>query len=282
MTHRVIIACICAAIGLALLAPAATAVTPGLLTQSVTTLTPADLYGKTPAAFEYRVMRSFRQMAALDAPGKRLRVGIGYNDFDFATISGNAWTLDVAFERTQSPWGWGLLTPSQLWDISGFDDLIQLGLAPYVFTYVNETIRLSGYAEIDTTNSDITGIGDDTAYAIGGSASAQFKAGDMVTIAPVGLVQYYATGQDGQDDSLALMLGADLDVVLGEQFAINVYGYYTYENENDDLDDSFFEYGASFTFTLTEGWGVTVGYEATTSAVEYDANRFYVNGQYDF
>ena len=170
----------------------------------------------------------------------------------------------------------------QLWDIGGFDDLLQLGLAPYVFTHINETIRLTGFAEIDMTNSDIAGIGDDTSYAIGGSASAHFKAGETVTISPVGLVQYYATGQDGQDDSLAVMLGADLDVVLGGQFTIDVYGYYTYENENDDLDDSFFEYGASFTFTLSEGWGVTVGYEATTSADEYDADRFYVNGQYDF
>jgi hypothetical protein len=283
MTHRVVLSLICAAVGLAVLMPGAVAATPTpMLTQPVPTLSAADLFGKTPGAFQYRVLRSLRQLALLDAPEKRARFGVGYEDFDFGTLSGNAWTFDVGFERTQSPWGWGLLSPSQVWDIDGFDDLLQIGLAPYVFTYINETIRLSGFGEIDMTNSDIAGIGDETSYGLGGSASALFKAGGAVTIAPIGMVQYYATGQEGQDDSLALMLGANLDVVLGEQFDIDVYGFYTYENQNDDLDDSFFEYGASFTFTISEGWGVTVGYEATASADEYDAGRLYVNGQYDF
>jgi hypothetical protein len=281
MTHRVIAALICAVVGLAVVVPSS-ATAAAMLTQPVPTLSVTDLYGKTPSAFQYRVLRSFRQLALLDAPAKRIRLGIGYDDFDFATLSGNAWTFDVGFERTQSPWGWGLLSPSQVWDISGLNDLRQIGLAPYVFTYINETIRLSGFAEIDTTNSDIVGIGDDTSYGVGGTASALFKASEAVTIAPVGMVQYYATGQDGQDDSLTLVLGTDLDVVLGGQFTIDAYGYYTYENQNSDLDDSFFEYGASLTFTISKGWGVTVGYEATTGAAEYDANRFYVNGQYDF
>lgn len=283
MIRRMILLSVCVLVGVVVLLPGpAPATAVATTTQTPPTLTAADLFGKTPEAFQYRVLRSMRRIAVLGAPTQRVRFGIGYNDFEFGPYDGNAWTFDVAYEQTQSPWGWGLLSPTQLWDISGLNDLLQIGLAPYVFTYINETVRVSGFVEVDLTNSDITGIGDETSYAAGGSVSAVLTVADMVTITPVGIVEQYWAGQDGQDDSTILQVGSDVAIDLGEQFDITLYGFYTIDTQNDDLDDSFFEYGASLTFTIAEGWGLTVRYEGTTGAEEFDANRIFVDAQYDF
>jgi hypothetical protein len=261
----------------------AQAVTPAVTQATPSVVTPASwLYGKTPEAFPYRVMRSMRRVVVQGAPEKRLRFGVGYDDFTFGTLDGDAWTFDVGFERTQSPWGWGLLSPSQLWDIAGLDDLLQVGAAPYAFTFVGGNVRLDAYAEADVANSDITGIGDDTSYAVGGSATGHFELGDAVTITPVGMFQQYWTGQEDQDDSTTFMVGSQVDVVLGSGFDLDVYGYVTYETQNDDVDDTFWEYGAKLTFTISEGWGVTVGYEASTGAESFDVDRFFVDAQCDF
>jgi hypothetical protein len=283
MAGRITLLFVCVLVGAAVLSPGtARATGVATLQQTVPTLTAADLYGKTPEAFQYRVLRSMRRIAVLDAPMQRARFGIGYNDFEFGTYDGEAWTFDVAYERTQSPWGWGLLSPSQLWDISGLDDLLQIGLAPYVFTYVSDTVRVSGFVEVDLTNSDIAGIGDETSYAVGGTVSATLTVSEMLTIAPVGIFEQYWAGQDGQDDSTIFQVGSDVAIDLGEQFDIAIYGYYTFDSQNDDIDDSFFEYGASLTFMIAESWGVTVGYEGTSGAEEFEADRVYVDAQYDF
>ena len=253
------------------------------LTQETPSVTPASwLYGKTPEAFQYRVLRSMRRVVVQGAPDKRLRFGVGYDDFKFGTLEGNAWTFDVGFERTQSPWGWGVLSPSQLWELAGLDDLLQIGAVPYVFTVVGGNIRLDGFAEVDVTNSDIIGIGDETSYAVGGSATGHFEVGEAVTITPVGMFEQYWTGQEGQDDSTIFMLGSQVDVVLGSGFDLDIHGYVTFDAQNDDVDDTFWEYGATLTFTISEGWGVTIGYEATTGAEDFSSDRFFVDAQVDF
>jgi len=280
MIHKTALGLAAAVLALAMLTPALAALPT--LQQTVPTVTAADLFGKTPEAFQYRVLRSYRKLSVLEMPTQRIRFGAGYENFDFGVLDGDAWTFDAGYERTLSPTGWGLLVPAQIWDISGLDNLLQLGLAPYAFTYVNETIRVGGFVELDFTNSDIASIGDDTSYGIGGSASALFKPSEIVTIAPVGLVEYYWTGQPGQDNSAILQAGVQVGVAPGEHFDFDLYGYFTYDAQNDDLDGTFWEYGASVTFTITEGWGVTVGYEAVSGADEFDVDRFTIDAQYDF
>ncbi|MBN1917658.1 MAG: hypothetical protein JW889_07100 [Verrucomicrobia bacterium] len=282
MNRKIALCLAGAALACAALAPMPARGAAAMLQATPPTLTAADLFGGTPEAFQYRVLRSYRKVAALEIPQQRIRFGVGYEDLSFGAFDGNAWTFDLGYERTMSPWGWGVLVPSQLWDLSGLEDLLQLGFAPYAFTYVNETIRVGGFVEIDFTNSDIAGIGDDTSYGLGGSASALFKPADIVTIAPVGLVEYYRTGQDSQEDSAIVQAGVQVAVTPGEHFDFDLYGYFTYDAQNDDLDGTFWEFGASLTFTITEGWGVTVGYEAVTGADEFDADRFFVDAQYDF
>jgi len=282
MNHKTVLCLAIVALACAALSSASGQGGAATLHSTVPTLTAADLFGKTPEAFQYRVLRSYRKLAALEVPEQRIRFGAGYESFDFGALEGDAWTFDFGYERTLSPTGWGILVPSQLWDMSGLDDLLQIGIAPYAFTYVNETIRVGGFVELDMANSDVAGIGDDTSYGIGGSASALFKPAEIVTIAPVGLVEYYRTGQDGQDDSAIVQAGVQLGVAPGQRFEFGAYGYLTYDAQNDALDGTFWEYGASVTFTITKGWGVTAGYEGVSGADEFDTDRFFVDAQYDF
>jgi len=246
------------------------------------TLRVQQLFGKTPAAFQYTVLRAMRQIVVQPAPGKRVRFGVGYQNFDFASLDDNIWSFRGAYEQTQSPWGWGLLAPAQLWELTDFDDLLQLGVIPHAFTYVNDIVRLDGFIEVDRSNSDILGIDDATSYGAGGSASARLEVTEGVTICPVGMYEHYWTGQDEQDDSSIFTAGADVDVAAGETFKLDVYGYFTLDTKNDDLDGSYWEYGASVTITVAEGWGVTIGYEGMAGAEEFDSNTFYVDAQVDF
>jgi hypothetical protein len=282
MNHRIVLCLAIAALACTVLSPAPARGSAPTLQAAVPTLTAADLFGKTPEAFQYRVLRSYRTLSTLEMPQQRVRFGAGFESFDFGGSEGDIWTFDAAYERTLSPTGWGVLVPSQLWDVEELNDLVQIGIAPHVFTYINETIRLGGFVDLDTTNSDIAGIGDDISYGIGGSASALFKPSDIITIAPVALVEYYWTGQDAQDDSAIVQAGVQFALRPGEHFGFDLYGYFTYDSENNDLDDSFWEFGASLTFTISEGWGLTVGYEAVSAAEELETDRFYVNAQYDF
>jgi hypothetical protein len=151
-----------------------------------------------------------------------------------------------------------------------------------VFAFVGGNIRLDGFAEVDVANSDILEIGDETSYAIGGSATGHFEVGEAVTITPVGMFEQYWAGQEDQDDSTIFMVGSKVDVVLGSGFDLDIHGYVTYDTQNDDVDDMFWEYGATVTFTISEGWAVTVGYQATTGAEEFSLDRFFIDGQYDF
>ena len=208
MAFKTVLCLVAAAIGQGFVpAQPAQAFVPTVTQETPSVTSPAWLFGKSPEAFQYRVLRSMRRVVVQGVPDRRLRFGIGYDDFKFGTLEGNAWTFDVGFERTQSPWGWGMLSPSQLWDLAGLDDLLQIGAVPYAFTFVGGNVRLDGFAEADVTNSDIAGIGDETSYAVGASATGTFEVGEAVTITPVGMFEQYWAGRAGQDDSTTLLLG---------------------------------------------------------------------------
>jgi hypothetical protein len=241
-----------------------------------------NLFGKTPAAFQYTVLRAMRGIVVQPAPGKRAQLGVSYQDFDFASLNDNLWTIRAAYEQTQSPWGWGLLAPLQVWDLSDLGDLLQLGLAPHAFAYVGDIVRLDGFFELDRSNSDVDGIEDATSYGVGGSASARFEVTQGVTICPVGMHEHYWTGQDGQDDSNVFSAGATAQVAAGGSFSFDLHGFFTLDTTNDELDGSYWEYGASVTVTVAKGWGITVGYEGIAGAEGFDSNTFSVDAQVDF
>ncbi len=241
-----------------------------------------------PSAFQYDLIRALRPIVVQGAPGQRVRFGLGYEDLEVGTLDGTSWSFVGAFERTQSPWGWGVLLPGQNVSLEGVlgtvgvdEEFWQGGVMPYVFSTLGGRGRAGGFVELDFTSSDLAGIGDVTSYAAGAFCSAQFEVGENVTIAPAGFYEHYWTGQDGQDDSDIFTLGPQVEVSLGG-FDLSVYGFFTLDTTNDALDGTFWEYGATVTFTIAEGWGITIGYEGTAGADEFDSNKVTVDAQWDF
>ncbi len=243
---------------------------------------PGDLIGKTASSFAHTVARSVRKAISLEVPHRRWEYSVAYEDIEYLDLSGHSWLLITGYERTFSPWGCGVLVPIQRWSLNGFDDFWQIGIVPYVFFTVKDIGRLGVFVEADRSFSDIEGLDDETSWAAGAFASVPFPLGDTVTLTPVVIYEYYWTGQESFNDSNLFTLGPKVDFAVTDNVSIGVFGFYTIDTENDEIDDSYWEYGTTLTFVIKETWGITLGYQGIEGAKDLDYNRYFLGAHLNF
>jgi len=244
--------------------------------------TPSDLLLKTAAAFPNTVMRSVRDAVVMKVPARRWEFNVAYEDVEYLDVNGHSWLFTGGYERTYSPWGWGVLVPLQRWSLSGVDDFWQVGVVPYAFTVVKDVVRVGGFVEVDRTNSDVEGLGDETSWAAGVFASGPFALSDAATLTPVCLYEHYWTGQDQFKDSNLFTLGPKVDVALSDSFYVGMFTFYTVETTNDEIDGSYWEYGVILTYLVKETWGISVGYQGIGGAQDLDYDKFILGAHLNF
>jgi len=247
-----------------------------------TSTDPGDLLCKTAVAFPSTVARSLRNAILQEVPARRWEFNMAYEDIEYLDVRGHSWLFTGGYERTYSPWGWGVLVPIQRWSLSGYEEFWQVGVVPYAFTVVKDVVRVGGFVEVDRTNSDIEGLGDETSWATGVFASGLFALSDTVTLTPVGLYEHYWTGQDPLKDSNLFTLGPKLDFALSEKFYVGVFGFFTLETTNDEIDGSYWEYGMILTYLIKETWGLSFGYQGISGAQDLDYDKFILGAHLNF
>ena len=242
---------------------------------------PADVLGKTATAFPYSLARVVRDMIG-QLPGRRWEFNVAYEEIEYLDITGDSWLFVGGHERTYSPWGWGFLVPAQRWRLDGFDDYWQIGVIPYAFVSIGDIIRVGGFGEVDTTISDIEGLDDGTSWAAGAFVSAPIPLGSVITVTPVGIYEHYWTGQEAFSDSDLFTVGSKLDFALGNKIIVGLFGFYTIENENDEIDDSYWEYGAMLTYFVKETWGFSFGYQGIEDAEDLEYDKYFLGAHLNF
>ena len=241
-----------------------------------------DIIGKTPTAFPYTVARAIRSMVMMGLPGRRWEFNLEYEDIAYRGVEGNSILIVGGHERTFSPWGMGILVPVQRWDLDGFEEYWQVGVVPYVFTAVNDIGRIGAFVEADRSFSDIEELGEETSWAAGVFATYPIMLSETVTITPVGIYEYYWTGQDAFSDASLFTVGPKLDFPIGDKIFVGVFVFYTFDAENDEIDDAFWEYGATLTYLIKETWGITVGYQTIEDAEDFEYNKYFLGAQLNF
>jgi hypothetical protein len=243
---------------------------------------PGDLIGKSASSFAHTIARSVRKAISFEPPHRRWEYCVAYENIDYLDISGHSWLLITGFERTFSPWGCGVLVPIQRWSLDDLDDFWQIGVSPYVFFTVKETGRIGLFVAADRSFSDIEELEDETSWGAGAFASASFPLGDRITLTPIGIYEYYWTGQEDFDNSNLFTLGPKVDFAVTDNFSIGVFGFYTIDTENEETDDSYWEYGMTLTLFIKDTWGLTIGYQGVEGAEDLDYDRYFLGGHLNF
>lgn len=226
-----------------------------------------DLIGRTPLAFQYTVTRAVRDYAAprLDIT-LPVRGELAFNNYEFRSDGGEAWTALGAYERSVNAWGWGVQVPEQYWTPDEFDEWLFEGVTPYAYYNVNEVARVGAFGHFNYVFSDVEAA-EELSWGLGAFGSYKFSVTDAFTFTPTAVYTHYAAGQDNWDDSDILSLGTRLKFALKTDLNLYTTFFYTADATNDAGDDSFWEweagvnYRASEKFKIMAGFGTTEGYE---------------------
>lgn len=234
-------------------------------------LTAQQLFGETPGAYQYVLMGTmwYTTLVAVTHPWV---FWLAYNDVDYLDADGEFWTAKAAYWATVAQWGWGVAVVEQYWSLTGFNDLLYEGVAPYYY-YMYGKWMFAAYVALAYAFSDIQQLEDEMSYGVGVGASYNAELGENVTLTPGVTVQYYDSGQTGWQESLAIMAGAKLKWDVSAEGAVGAYVHLITETE-DIADDTWWDAGVKGSYKFSDSITGFASVSTTQGAEDYDSTRF--------
>jgi hypothetical protein len=253
------------------------------LVELQTQLSAWDVYGATPQAYQYTVHRGIRDYAALRlGAGLPYQIELAYNDDRIGGSSDETWTGLLNYERPVDGWGWGLQTPEQYSDRSGYGSLWYEGVSAYGYYNLDTDARVGGYVNLNYAWSDVAAIDDELSWGVGVFGSYPFKVSDAVQITPAAVFTHYAAGQTEFEDSNIFSLGGGVDFSVTHELTLQAKIFYNTDTSNDVVDDTYWDWEAGVSYKVGDTWEIRGSIGTTESFAQFDRTTFKISAGLKF
>ena len=211
-------------------------------------------------------------------------------DFENANLNGDIYgvNLGVAFDNDQLTYG--LMLPYDYIDFDSFDGhrVGLIGFTQYSLP-LNQTLSASftGHINYCYTDLDFDFVDADEVNLFGGGLGAAITYDNDIFIFSAGTSYLYNTDDSDADDDEQHLIktGINAGVRNGDNGVINLFAVWNADvtdYDNDPADDDYYEVGCEGSLTLTDTFGLSLGYKKVLELEDFDADEIYLGSTWKF
>lgn len=231
---------------------------------------------------------------ALKAFGKARTIGASLSwedvDFDASGENGDIYGANVGLAWDQDSLSYGFILPYDYLDFGSFDAQ-RIGLIGFGQFHQPVTDNLSacvtGHLNYSYTDLDFdAGDGEDVNMYGGGLSGAVSYNKDLYILSAGVSYLYNSDDSDVDEDEQHLVkTGINAGIRNGDNGVINVFAVWNIDITDyatDPEDDDYYEVGFESSFSLSDTFGLTLGYKKVLELENFDADQIYLGSLWKF
>lgn len=212
-------------------------------------------------------------------------------DFDNSGENGDLYGANIGMGWDNDNISYGFMLPYDYLDFDSFD-AHRIGLIGFGQYHLKISDSLStsftGHLNYTYTDIDLDNGDNDDVNMFGGGLSAAITLDKDLFITTVGVSYLYNTDDSNadEDEQHLIKLGTNIGVRNGDNGVFNVFAIWNtditdYDN-NADVDEDYYEFGVEGSFTLSDTFGLTLGYKKVIELKGFDADQVYIGSTWKF
>jgi hypothetical protein len=211
-------------------------------------------------------------------------------DFDNSGENGDLYGANLGMAWDNDNISYGFMLPYDYLDFDSFD-ANRIGLIGFGQYHLNISDVLSasftGHLNYTYTDLDFDNGGSEDVNMYGGGLSASLTYDKDLFAVSAGASYLYNTDDTDmdEDEQHLVKFGVNAGVRNGDNGVFNVFAVYNLDitdYDNDPKDDDYYEVGMEGSFTLSETFGMTLGYKKVIELEDFDADQIYIGSTWKF
>ncbi|OQY19061.1 MAG: hypothetical protein B6I36_05260 [Desulfobacteraceae bacterium 4572_35.1] len=245
-----------------------------------------------PAAKTRAEMKKEDAQKALNMP-RTFGAALSWEDVDFDNSgeNGDLYGATVGMAWDNENISYGFMLPYDYLDFDSFDAhrVGLIGFGQYNLE-LSDTLSTSftGHLNYTYTDMDFDNSGSDDVNMFGGGLSAAITLDKDLFIISTGVSYLYNTDDSNvdNDEQHLVKWGVNAGVRNGDNGVFNVFAVWNsditdYDND-PDVDEDYYEFGMEGSFTLSDAFGMTIGYKKVIELQDFDSDQVYIGSTWKF
>jgi len=212
-------------------------------------------------------------------------------DFENSGENGDLYGANIGMVWDNDNISYGFMLPYDYLDFDSFD-ANRIGLIGFGQYHMDVSDELSasftGHLNYTYTDMDFDSMGSEDINMFGGGLSAAITLDKDLFIVSTGVSYLYNTDDTDvdNDEQHLVKWGVNAGVRNGDNGVFNVFAVWNtditdYDND-PDVDEDYFEVGMEGSFTLSDTFGMTLGYKKVIELQDFDADQIYIGSNWKF
>ncbi|MEA3466409.1 MAG: hypothetical protein U9R29_10460 [Thermodesulfobacteriota bacterium] len=212
-------------------------------------------------------------------------------DFDNSGENGDLYGATIGMAWDNENISYGFMLPYDYLDFDSFDAhrIGLLGFGQYNLELSDSlSTSFTGHLNYTYTDLDLDNGGSDDVNMFGGGLSAAITLDKDLYILSTGVTYLYNTDDTDfdNDEQHLIKWGVNAGVRNGDNGVFNVFAVWNsditdYDND-PDVDEDYYEVGMEGSFTLSDTFGMTIGYKKVIELDDFDADQVYLGSTWKF
>jgi len=212
-------------------------------------------------------------------------------DFDNTGENGDLYGATIGMAWDNDNISYGFMLPYDYLDFDSFD-ANRIGLIGFGQYHMDVSDELSAsftaHMNYAYTDIDFDNMGSEDINMFGGGLSAAITLDKDLFIVSSGVSYLYNVDDSGLDNEEQHLVkwGVNAGVRNGDNGVFNVFAVWNtditdYDND-PDVDEDYYEVGMEGSFTLSDTFGMTLGYKKVIELQDFDADQVYIGSSWKF